>query len=63
MPTLVSSASWSLINPSWVNDRVFFLAQAVEDLLLALSRVPQAIPQMIPTLVPFFSGVRDFKGK
>ncbi|CAN0090719.1 unnamed protein product, partial [Hapterophycus canaliculatus] len=33
------------------------VVEAVEDLLLALSRVPQAAPQMIQTLVPFFSGV------
>ncbi|CAN0098433.1 unnamed protein product [Scytosiphon promiscuus] len=33
------------------------VVEAVEDLLLALSRIPQAIPQMIQTLVPFFSGV------
>ena len=33
-------------------------AKAVEDLLLALIRVPQAVPQMIQTVVPFFSQVR-----
>lgn len=34
--------------------------QAVEDLLLALTRVPQAVPQMVQTVVPFFSQVRLF---
>lgn len=34
--------------------------QAVEDLLLALTRVPQAVPQMVQTVVPFFSQVRRF---
>lgn len=33
--------------------------KAVEDLLLALTRVPQAVPQMIQTVVPFFSQVRS----
>ena len=33
--------------------------KAVEDLLLALTRVPQAVPQMVQTAVPFFSQVRQ----
>lgn len=41
-----------------VRSIVFHSSQAVEDLLLALTRVPQAVPQMIQTVVPSFSQVR-----
>lgn len=34
------------------------MPQVVEDLLLALTRVPQVVPQMIQTVVPYLPEVR-----